>query len=159
VRVPGSERFPEFRADAPYRPITVLTSNSEKNLPDAFLRRCVFYHLEFPGTDQLREIVRRRLGPAPGAAGTPSGDAPPPAGDEAVVDAAVREFYAIRELPLKKKPATAEFLAWVRLLRERGLDVSRDRARRGGEIAVSYSVLAKTLEDLRLLRERLAAAA
>ena len=44
-----------------YRPILVLTSNSEKNLPDAFLRRCIFYHISFPARERLREIVARRL--------------------------------------------------------------------------------------------------
>jgi MoxR-like ATPase len=166
VRVPGAERFPHFEAEPRFRPIVVLTSNSEKNLPDAFLRRCVFYNLEFPKQEQLREIVRRRLAPPPGDAGAPAGGdapgaaAPLSARDEELVASAVREFYAIRELPLKKKPATAEFLAWVRLLRERGLDAVRDRdSGRRGEMAVSYSVLAKTLEDLRLLRERIGAAA
>ena len=51
-----------FTADPSYRPIVVLTSNSEKDLPDAFMRRCVFYHLSFPDHQRLTEIVSRRLG-------------------------------------------------------------------------------------------------
>src|SRR6185503_6558420 len=50
-----------FVAGPEYRPILVLTSNSEKNLPDAFLRRCIFYHISFPSRDRLREIATRRL--------------------------------------------------------------------------------------------------
>ena len=52
----------EVRADADQRPILIMTSNSEKNLPDPFLRRCVFYHIGFPDEDRLREIVFSRLG-------------------------------------------------------------------------------------------------
>ena len=58
----GGERSP--RADQRYRPILILTSNSEKNLPEAFLRRCVFYHIPFPTPERLRFIVSRRLAPA-----------------------------------------------------------------------------------------------
>lgn len=140
VREGGAGDFPEFRAPDAYRPIVVLTSNSEKSLPDAFLRRCVFYHLEFPDAAQLRAIVRLRLGTGPEF--------------ERIDEGAVSEFTSIRQLALKKPPATAEFLGWVRVLRDRGLDPVRDAGRRGEELERTYTVLAKTVEDLRRMRDR-----
>jgi len=125
-----------FRADARFRPIVVLTSNSEKNLPDAFLRRCVFYHIEFPDAARLRQIVERRV--APGDAFSP-----------AMLDAAIERFEEIRRLPLKKLPATAELLAWVRILDRLQLD-----ARGAAEaLAFTYSALAKNEDDLIKMRE------
>ncbi|HET7234273.1 MAG TPA: MoxR family ATPase [Longimicrobium sp.] len=142
VREAASGEFPpELKADPEFRPIVVLTSNSEKNLPDAFLRRCVFYHLDFPGEAALRRIVELRLGRGDGAG--------------RVDAAAVQEFLEIRKLPLKKAPATAELLAWVRVLRDRGIDPRRDPER----AAPTFTVLAKTVEDLRRLRERAGLAA
>ncbi|MEP6764343.1 MAG: MoxR family ATPase [Gemmatimonadaceae bacterium] len=93
-----------FRVDnAAVRPVVVLTSNSEKLLPDAFLRRCVYYHLPFPDTAQLRKIVTARLGD----------DSKRP-----WIVEEIRKFEAIRALPIKKKPATAELLAWLRILEQ-----------------------------------------
>lgn len=142
VREARHDDFPEFRAPPEFRPIVVLTSNSEKNLPDAFLRRCVFYHLDFPDAEQLTRIVHLRLGRRPEA--------------DAIVAGAVSEFGKMRTLALKKPPATAELLAWVQVLRERGLDPRRrDTPERREAIARTCSVLAKTVEDLRRVREHL----
>jgi MoxR-like ATPase len=98
-----------YSTSAAYRPILILTSNSEKNLPDAFLRRCVFYHLSFPGRDRLKEIIGRRLEP-----------------DDRftteMLDHALDHFDEIRSLSLSKKPATAECLAWLRVLQQMQLD-------------------------------------
>jgi MoxR-like ATPase len=125
-----------FRTDARLRPIVVLTSNSEKNLPEAFLRRCVFYHIEFPDAARLRQIVERRV--APGQAFSP-----------AMLDAAIARFEEIRRLPLKKAPATAELLAWVRILARLHLD-----ARGAAEtLAFTWSALAKNEDDLKKIRE------
>lgn len=124
-----------FRSDKRFRPIVVLTSNSEKNLPDAFLRRCVFYHIEFPDKARLREIVNRRVELS--NAFTPE-----------MLDAAIDRFEEIRKLALRKAPATAELIAWVRILDRLALD-----ARGAAEtLAFTYSALAKNEDDLKLMR-------
>lgn len=129
-----------FQSDPALRPILVITSNSEKHLPDAFLRRCVFYHIPFPQGDRLRQIVEARLG---------SGHAFSPA----QLDAAIAHFLAIRELGLKKQPATAEFLAWVQVLARLDLEVDQLREGQREALLFTYSILAKTREDLELLRQ------
>jgi MoxR-like ATPase len=133
-----------FAAPPEMRPIVVLTSNSEKVLPDAFLRRCVFYHLTFPARERLREIVRRRLPPTSGF--TPE-----------MVERAIAHFERIRRLDLRKKPSTGELLAWLRVLAQMRIDVGRLGPGDAEAIALTYSVLAKSREDLDLLREELAA--
>lgn len=96
-------------ADPRFRPIVVLTSNSEKNLPEAFLRRCVYYHIEFPDDEALKRIVARRF------KGRLSISGP-------LVQEAVAHFNAIRELDLKKKTSTTEFLAWLNILASLGVE-------------------------------------
>jgi MoxR-like ATPase len=127
-----------FAADARFRPILVLTSNSEKNLPDAFLRRCVFYHIPFPNPERLRHIVARRL-------------APTHAFTSQMLENAIRHFERIRSLPLKKKPATAECLAWIQILQKMKIDVENLKGGQAEALIFSYAVLAKTGEDLALL--------
>lgn len=127
-----------FSADQGYRPILVLTSNSEKNLPDAFLRRCVFYHISFPDRERLKEIVQRRLRVSPDF--TPE-----------MLDTAIRHFEEIRDLALKKKPATAEFLSWVRMLEKMRIDVNNLKPGEAEALAFTYSILAKSKEDRELL--------
>jgi MoxR-like ATPase len=136
---------PPFRAEQRFRPVVVLTSNSEKNLPDAFLRRCVFYHIEFPGGDRLRDIVGRRLGP-------PRDDAPP-----RLRENAIKHFERIRKLKLKKSPATAELLAWVRMLERMGLDAGKPALTPAEEQALvfTYSILAKSREDVNSIKKEL----
>lgn len=129
-----------FCADPALRPILVITSNSEKNLPDAFLRRCVFYHIPFPDAARLRQIVEARLGR--------DHEFGP-----AKLDAAIAHFVGIRELGLKKQPATAEFLAWTRVLARLDLDVDHLRDGEREALLFSYSILAKTKEDLELLHQ------
>ena len=128
----------EFPCDPPYRPIVVLTSNSEKNLPDAFLRRCVYYHIQFPDRPRLREIIARRVKFS--SEFTPE-----------MIDKAIDRFEEIRKLPLKKKPATAELLAWVRILDRLKLDVEDRGAAEA--LAFTYSALAKNEDDLKRLRD------
>jgi len=123
-----------FSADQSYRPILVLTSNSEKNLPDAFLRRCVFYHISFPDGERLKEIVQSRL--------RFSSDFTPQ-----MLDHAIHHFEEIREMALKKKPATAEFLAWTQILEKMQLDVANLKPGEAEALAFSYSILAKSKED------------
>lgn len=129
-----------FESDSRYRPILVLTSNSEKNLPDAFLRRCVFYHISFPDAGRLKQIVQRRLNPA--SAFTPE-----------MLDHAVRHFEEIREMGLKKPPATAEFLGWMRILQQMEIDVKSLKPGQAEALAFSYATLAKTKEDFERLRQ------
>ena len=123
-----------FSADQSYRPIVVLTSNSEKNLPDAFLRRCVFYHIAFPGKDRLKEIVRRRL--RFDSSFTPQ-----------MLEHALQHFEKIRDLTLKKRPATAELLAWLKILEKRRIDVSSLQRGEAEALAFTYSILSKSKED------------
>ena len=131
-----------FRAEKAGKPVVVLTSNSEKTLPDAFLRRCVFYHISFPDRSRLREIVRRRLGPT-------NGFSPD------MVESAIRHFERIREIGLRKKPSTSELLAWLRILARLRIDVASLQPGDTEAIAFTYSILAKSREDAELLREQL----
>lgn len=129
-----------FEAEKKYRPILVLTSNSEKNLPDAFLRRCVFYHIPFPRRKQLKQIIQKRLGKYTDFTTD-------------FVDAAVDRFYEIRDLHLKKKPATAELLAWLRILRSLNLDADDIRTGETEAFAMSFSILAKGTDDYAKLKD------
>jgi MoxR-like ATPase len=131
-----------FTANECFRPILVLTSNSEKNLPDAFLRRCVFYHIPFPDEQGLREIIERRLPPT--SSFTPR-----------MIDNAINEFVRIRRtIGLKKPPATAELLGWIRILSDLEIDMGKLKAGQIESVIMSYSVLAKTSEDLELLQRQ-----
>ncbi|MEY3367132.1 MAG: hypothetical protein RI973_287 [Bacteroidota bacterium] len=125
------------------RPVLVLTSNSEKNLPDAFLRRCAFYHIPFPNPEQLLDIVRAHGFLSPGFT-------------EKVAAKAIAYFDQIREQGLRKKPATAELLAWLHLLKSRQLDPASAASDKetDAKIRQTFSLLAKNKEDLqRLLDE------
>jgi len=83
------------------RPIVIITSNNEKELPDAFLRRCFFHYIKFPDTETMQRIVDVHF---PGLKGR-------------LVSEAMRIFYEIREVPgIKKKPSTSELLDWIKLL-------------------------------------------
>lgn len=128
-----------FAATAGARPVVILTSNSEKNLPEPFLRRCVFYHIPFPETkEELEQIVSRRLSFGPGFT-------------RPLLDHALAHFLSIRgQSQLRKKPATAELLAWLRVLEKRGIDAGDPAQAR--ELLSTYPVLAKTREDLEALR-------
>jgi len=125
-------------ADQSYKPILVLTSNSEKNLPDAFLRRCVFYHISFPDRERLKQIVQGRL--------MFNSDFTPE-----MLDHAIRHFEEIRELALKKKPATAEMLAWVQILEKMQLDVANLKPGEAEALAFTYSILVKSKDDKDIL--------
>src|SRR5689334_13200356 len=86
---------------ARHRPIVVITSNNEKELPDAFLRRCFFHYIRFPDRDTMQQIV----------------DVHFPGLKHNLVREALTVFYEIREVPgLKKKPSTSELLDWIKLL-------------------------------------------
>lgn len=83
------------------RPVVIITSNNEKELPDAFLRRCFFHYIKFPDAETMREIV----------------DVHFPDLKKRLVNEALNVFYNVREIPgLKKKPSTSELLDWIKLL-------------------------------------------
>lgn len=98
--------YVEVLGDRDYQPILVLTSNSEKMLPDAFLRRCVYYHMSFPDDDTLRQIVAARISDFPG--------------DCALVSDAVTAMRHLRERNLRKPPCTSELLTFILVLRGNG---------------------------------------
>ena len=86
---------------AQHRPVIIITSNNEKELPDAFLRRCFFHYIRFPDADTMRAIVRVHF----------------PDIKDAILTEALTRFYTLREQPgLKKKPSTSEVLDWLKLI-------------------------------------------
>ena len=122
------------------RPVVIITSNNEKELPDAFLRRCFFHYIAFPDLDTLRRIVAVHF----------------PGIKEALLTAALTQFYEIREVPgLKKKPSTSEVLDWLKLLLAEDLapeDLKRDAT---SLLPKLHGALLKNEQDVHLF-ERLA---
>jgi len=89
-----------------HRPITVITSNAEKELPDAFLRRCIFHYIEFPTPELMEEIVRVHF----------------PDIKDNLLGEALKAFYSLREIDdFRKKPSTSELLDWIRALAASGI--------------------------------------
>jgi MoxR-like ATPase len=129
--------------------VVVLTSNSEKNLPDAFLRRCVFYHIEFPGAEQLKQIVTRQIFSREVRY---RDDAALRQRVDAGLDEYITKFMALRGINLKKKPATAELISWLFLLKDDILNQSTLAQLPGEKRIASLSILAKHPEDLNRLR-------
>jgi MoxR-like ATPase len=129
-----------FTAGESLRPILVLTSNSEKNLPDAFLRRCIFYHIPFPSHEQLTAIVEKRFAPYRDFT-------------REHIEAAVEVFLKIRNADLKKRPATAEFLGWLQVLQALDLDPADIKTGKSEALALTLSILAKSREDLEALEK------
>ena len=125
---------------AAHRPIVIITSNNEKELPDAFLRRCFFHYIKFPDAETLKQIVAVHF----------------PAIREALLTTALTQFYEIRETPgLKKKPSTSEVLDWLKLLLAEDLgpeDLKRDGA---SLLPKLHGALLKNEQDVHLF-ERLA---
>lgn len=137
-----------FTAEAGNRPVIVMTSNSEKNLPDAFLRRVIYYNLLFPDPQRLFKIVSNKVSHL----------------TENEIDSIVNHFNELRQddtLRLQKKPATAELIQWAHLLRKMAFDISLlDTPHRLSEVdkrklASTYTVLAKTKEDLKGIQKKL----
>jgi MoxR-like ATPase len=92
------------------RPIVVITSNNEKELPDAFLRRCVFHYIQFPSRELMSEIVRVHH----------------PDITDRVLDNALEVFFGLRATPrLRKKPSTSELIDWICALKKAGVDLAR----------------------------------
>ncbi|WP_394225223.1 AAA family ATPase [Paracoccus marcusii] len=101
---------------AAHRPVVIITSNNEKELPDAFLRRCFFHYIRFPDSATLRAIVEVHH----------------PGLKPRLLDSALSQFMELRDVPgLKKKPSTSEFLDWLKLILAEDLspeDLARDPA-------------------------------
>jgi len=124
---------------ARHRPLIIITSNNEKDLPDAFLRRCFFHYISFPDRDTMRRIVEVHY----------------PTLAQDVLAAALDTFFSLRDVPgLKKKPSTSEFLDWLRLLMNESIDARELGGE--GELPVLAGALLKNEQDLSLL-QRLAA--
>ncbi|AWB48668.1 ATP-binding protein [Gemmobacter aquarius] len=128
---------------ARHRPVVIITSNNEKDLPDAFLRRCFFHFIRFPDAETLRAIVGVHF----------------PRIKEDLLAAALAQFYEIRDVPgLKKKPSTSEVLDWLKLILAEDL-TAEDLRREGRSLLPKlHGALLKTEQDIHLF-ERLAFAA
>ena len=125
---------------ARHRPVIIITSNNEKELPDAFLRRCFFHYIRFPDPETLRRIVEVHH----------------PGIKDALLSTALTQFFEIREQPgLKKKPSTSEVLDWLKLILAE--DLSPEDLRRDGADALPklHGALLKNEQDVHLF-ERLA---
>ena len=125
---------------ARHRPLIIITSNNEKDLPDAFLRRCFFHYINFPDRATMREIVAVHY----------------PDIKEDILRAALDTFFTLRDAPgLKKKPSTSEFLDWLRLLLNEGIR-AEDIGDPEAALPIMAGALLKNEQDLTLL-QRLAA--
>ena len=92
-----------------HRPIVIITSNAEKELPDAFLRRCIFHYIEFPNKEKMEEIVKVHFGDI----------------DRKLSEKALEAFYELRGMDdLQKKPSTSELLDWIQALMISGVDIN-----------------------------------
>ncbi len=95
---------------AKHRPIVIITSNSEKELPDAFLRRCLFYYIEFPDYEMMERIIKVHY----------------PDIENKLIKEALKKFYWIREMDgLRKKPSTSELLDWIKALSLGGIQLEK----------------------------------
>lgn len=95
------------RVRANQRPVVIITSNAEKELPDAFLRRCIFHYIEFPGDELMRRIVKVHH----------------PDLEARLLDQAMETFYWLRQIPgIQKKPSTSELIDWLRALAIGGIE-------------------------------------
>jgi MoxR-like ATPase len=116
------------------RPVVLITSNNEKELPDAFLRRCVFHYIEFPSRELMAKIVRVHH----------------PKLDDAVLDNALEVFFQLRATPkIRKRPTTSELIDWICALNKAGVDLKKI----GGGIPFLGTLL-KTEHDMELMGKR-----
>jgi len=126
----------EVRAETQWQPVVIITSNSEKALPDAFLRRCVYYNIPFPPRELLQEILNERVGKRLHGFGN-------------LLDELLDLFYWLREprQGLQKKPGTAEILSWTLALGSKNPDPATSLKKQKDLITASYHVLFKNKED------------
>lgn len=120
---------------AKQRPIVIITSNAEKELPDAFLRRCIFHYIDFPDEALMEEIVRTHY----------------PDVEEHLLKNAMDVFYGIRALrDIRKKPSTSELIDWINALQIGGISADRIRA----ELPF-VGVIVKKDEDMDIVKQKL----
>ena len=120
---------------AKQRPIVIITSNAEKELPDAFLRRCIFHYIAFPDAATMERIVRVHFDKM----------------DDRLLHEVLVTFYAIRELRgLQKKPSTSEVLDWLQALQIGGVDPAKI-----AKTVPFAGVLLKKNEDMAILNQTL----
>jgi MoxR-like ATPase len=124
-----------FRATE--RPVVIITSNSERQLPDPFLRRCVFHRIEFPKADLLAQILHERLSHL---------KLP-----QRLIDVAIRRFEEVRAMPgLEKRPATGELISWVKVLAATGVESAALEKMKLSELPAPETLL-KTEPDAQML--------
>lgn len=120
---------------AKQRPIVIITSNAEKELPDAFLRRCIFHYIDFPDEELMEEIVRTHY----------------PNVEDNLLKNAMEVFYKIRDLrDIRKKPSTSELIDWINALQIGGITADEIRAK-----LPFIGVVVKKDEDLETVRQKL----
>jgi len=124
---------------ARHRPIVIITSNNEKELPDAFLRRCFFHYIRFPDTETMQRIVEVHY----------------PGLKRELLSEALESFFRLREVPgLKKKPSTSELLDWIKLLVAEDIPPEALRAEEGrSPIPPLYGALLKNEQDVHLFEQ------
>jgi len=129
------------RIVARHRPIVIITSNNEKELPDAFLRRCFFHYIQFPDKQTMAEIIRVHY----------------PGIEARLVNEAMEVFFRVREVNgLKKKPSTSELIDWLKLLMADNIPVDILQGKESSKaIPPLYGALLKNEQDVHML-ERLA---
>ncbi|MGL6362195.1 AAA family ATPase [Aeromonas veronii] len=127
------------RVKARQRPVVIITSNNEKELPDAFLRRCFFHYIRFPDKAEMQAIVQLHY----------------PDLKESLLAEAMDLFFELREVEgLRKKPSTSELLDWIRLLLADDIAPEAMRAREPGKLVPAlYGALLKTEQDLHLFEK------
>ena len=124
---------------AQQRPIVIITSNNEKELPDAFLRRCFFHYIQFPDADEMRRIV----------------DVHFPNIKKDLLNQALESFFGLRDIPgLKKKPSTSELIDWLKLLVAEDISPEALRNKDGKKsIPPLYGALLKNEQDIHLFEK------
>lgn len=116
-----------------HRPIVIITSNAEKELPDAFLRRCIFHYIEFPDAEKMEEIIKVHFGDI----------------DKKLCEKAMEAFYEIRGMKeLQKKPSTSELLDWIQALMISGVNIKKLK-----DEVPFVGVLLKKNQDIDIMRE------
>ncbi|WP_339720214.1 MoxR family ATPase [uncultured Paraglaciecola sp.] len=124
---------------AKQRPIVIITSNNEKELPDAFLRRCFFHYIQFPDADEMRQIV----------------DVHFPEIKKVLLNQALQSFFDLRDVPgLRKKPSTSELLDWLKLLVAEDIPAEALQNKDGKQsIPPLYGALLKNEQDIHLFEK------
>ncbi|WP_218418855.1 AAA family ATPase [Alteromonas lipotrueae] len=127
------------RVVAKERPIVIITSNNEKELPDAFLRRCFFHYIQFPTPEEMQQIV----------------DVHFPDLKKKLLDEALKAFFEIRDVPgLKKKPSTSELIDWLKLLVAEDIPPEALQSKDGkAAIPPLYGALLKNEQDIHLFEK------